>query len=64
MTDKEMLTYISNIRREVERATTFGTKRQEEIIIMLERLHEHVYYQQKEAKDYIASIEKQTENNN
>lgn len=64
MTDKEILAYISSIRREVEQASNFRTKRQQKIIFMLEKLHENVYYQQKEAKDYIASIEKANRNNN
>jgi len=46
MTDKEILAYISDIKKEVEQATNFETKKHQKILFMLGKLHEEVYYQQ------------------
>jgi hypothetical protein len=46
MTDKEILAYISDIKKEVEQTTNFETIERQKIIFMLGKLHEEVYYQQ------------------
>jgi hypothetical protein len=46
MTDKEILAYISNIKKEVEQTTDFEIKERQKILFMLGKLHEEVYYQQ------------------